>query len=138
MKPHLLERDEEGELKVQQVWHGTGKFPAHNIYEDRKVNHPIAFGPLDRTAKHVHLCVSKLKGCGWSVQDGFMMQFAHVGQWGDGLYFSQDASYSHFYASAGSSGPGHNQPPVVSCHDIAGVWVAFFQECQRYRCGQGG
>ena len=37
MKPHLLERDEEGELKVQQVWHGTGKFPAHNIYEDRKV-----------------------------------------------------------------------------------------------------
>ena len=65
-----------------------------------------------------------------------MMQFVHVGQWGDGLYFSQDASYSHFYASAGSSGPGHNQPPVVSCHDIAGVWVAFFQECQRYRCGQ--
>ena len=54
MKPHLLERDEEGELKVQQVWHGTGKFPAHNIYEDRKVNHPfVAFGPLDRTARHV-------------------------------------------------------------------------------------
>ena len=45
-----------------------------------------------------------------------MMQFAHVGQWGDGLYFSQDASYSHFYASAGSSGPGHNQPPVERGH----------------------
>ena len=26
----------------------------------------------------------------------------------------------------------------VSCHDIAGIWVAFFQECQQYRCGQGG
>ena len=25
----------------------------------------------------------------------------------------------------------------VSRHDIAGIWVAFFQECQRYRCGQG-
>ena len=24
----------------------------------------------------------------------------------------------------------------MSCHDIAGVWVAFFQECQRYCCGQ--
>ena len=24
----------------------------------------------------------------------------------------------------------------MSCHDIAGVWVASFQECQRYRCGQ--
>ena len=26
----------------------------------------------------------------------------------------------------------------VSRHDIAGIWVAFFQECQQYRCGQGG
>ena len=26
---------------------------------------------------------------------------------------------------------------VVSCHDIAGIWVAFFSRCQRYRCGQG-
>ena len=25
---------------------------------------------------------------------------------------------------------------VVSCHDIAGIWVAFFQERQRCRCGQ--
>ena len=25
----------------------------------------------------------------------------------------------------------------VSCHDIAGIWVAFFQECQQYRCEQG-
>ena len=24
----------------------------------------------------------------------------------------------------------------MSCHDIAGVWVASFQECQRYRCEQ--
>jgi len=24
----------------------------------------------------------------------------------------------------------------VSCHDIAGIWVAFFQERQQYRCGQ--
>ena len=24
----------------------------------------------------------------------------------------------------------------VSRHDIAGIWVAFFQECQQYRCGQ--
>ena len=22
----------------------------------------------------------------------------------------------------------------VSCHDIAGIWVAFFSRCQRYRC----
>ena len=26
---------------------------------------------------------------------------------------------------------------TVSCHDIAGIWVGFFQECQRCRCGQG-
>ena len=25
---------------------------------------------------------------------------------------------------------------LVSCHEIAGIWVAFFQECQQYRCGQ--
>ena len=24
----------------------------------------------------------------------------------------------------------------VSCHDIAGIWVAFFSRCQRYRCRQ--
>ena len=24
----------------------------------------------------------------------------------------------------------------VSGHDISGIWVAFFQECQQYRCGQ--
>ena len=24
----------------------------------------------------------------------------------------------------------------VSGHDIAGIWVAFFKECQQYRCGQ--
>ena len=23
-------------------------------------------------------------------------------------------------------------------HDIAGIWLAFFSACQRYRCGQGG
>ena len=26
--------------------------------------------------------------------------------------------------------------PKASCHDIAGIWVAFFSRCQRYRCGQ--
>ena len=26
---------------------------------------------------------------------------------------------------------------LVSCHDIAGIWVAFFSRCQRYRCWQG-
>ena len=26
---------------------------------------------------------------------------------------------------------------VVSCHDIVGIWVAFFSTCQRYRCRQG-
>ena len=26
---------------------------------------------------------------------------------------------------------------LVSCHDIAGIWVAFVSRCQRYRCGQG-
>ena len=25
---------------------------------------------------------------------------------------------------------------VVSGHDIAGIWVAFFSRCQRYRCRQ--
>ena len=25
---------------------------------------------------------------------------------------------------------------AVSRHDIAGIWVAFFSRCQRYRCGQ--
>ena len=25
---------------------------------------------------------------------------------------------------------------LVSCHDIAGIWVTFFSRCQRYRCGQ--
>jgi len=25
----------------------------------------------------------------------------------------------------------------VGRHDIAGIWVTFFQECQQYRCGQG-
>ena len=28
------------------------------------------------------------------------------------------------------------EPPVVSRHDIAGIWVAFFSRCQRYRCRQ--
>ena len=30
---------------------------------------------------------------------GFMMQFAADGQWGRGLYFAEEASYSHFYAT---------------------------------------
>ena len=28
--------------------------------------------------------------------------------------------------------------PTVSRHDIAGIWLAFFSRCQRYRCEQGG
>ena len=56
-----------GEVKQVRGWHGTGGFPAENIYMDR--------------------------------QDGFMMQFASEGQWGRGLYFAEDAGYSHFYAS---------------------------------------
>ena len=40
--PALLERDEDGALTAQRVWHGTGKFPAHNIYEDKKVGAPPA------------------------------------------------------------------------------------------------
>ena len=31
---------------------------------------------------------------------------------------------------------GHTAWNGVSCHDIAGIWVAFFSGCQRYRCGQ--
>ena len=38
----------------------------------------------------------------------------------------------------GGQGPGRTdtKPAVflVSCHDIAGIWVAFFSRCQRYRC----
>ena len=30
------------------------------------------------------------------------------------------------------------KPTHVSRHAIAGIWVAFFSRCQRYRCGQGG
>ena len=26
------------------------------------------------------------------------------------------------------------RPLLVSRHDIAGIWVAFFSRCQRYRC----
>ena len=34
---------------------------------------------------------------------------------------------------------GHSSPDVflVSCHDIAGIWVAFFQGRQQHLCGQG-
>ena len=28
--------------------------------------------------------------------------------------------------------------PIVSCHDIAAIWVAFFPRSQRYRCRQVG
>ena len=48
--PALLERDEDGALKAQRVWHGTGKFPAHNIYEDKKVGpRPPRPGPSYRS-----------------------------------------------------------------------------------------
>ena len=29
-----------------------------------------------------------------------------------------------------------NRERSVSCHDIAGIWVAFFSRLQRYHCGQ--
>jgi len=38
--------------------------------------------------------------------------------------------------SAGPDGNPATFEITVSCHDIAGTWVAFFQERQRYRCGQ--
>ena len=31
----------------------------------------------------------------------------------------------------------HLVQPLVRRHDTAGVWVAFFQECQQHRCAQG-
>ena len=33
--------------------------------------------------------------------------------------------------------PVPSKPWMVSCHDIAAVWVAFFSRWQRYRCRQG-
>ena len=70
MKPHLLERDEEGELKVQQVWHGTGKFPAHNIYEDRKVKNRPNSSLLGRLIKqpgmhHLYINAERELVVGW-------------------------------------------------------------------------
>ena len=47
-------------------------------------------------------------------------------------------------AGAGAEDPLGGRPvnaaaaAQVRRQDIAGVWVAFFQECQQYRCGQGG
>ena len=50
-------------------------------------------------------------------------------------------NYSAFQAAAG---PGSQNDPdmlmvggTVSSHDVAGIWVAFFQACQEFRCGQG-
>ena len=34
----------------------------------------------------------------------------------------------------GSSINTSDEPRMVSRHDIAGIWVAFFSRCQRYRC----
>jgi hypothetical protein len=50
-------------------------------------------------------------------QDGFMMQFCTSGMWGRGLYFAENASYSHNYAhgfagahgALGAIGPGKRQ-----------------------------
>ena len=49
-------------------------------------------------------------------QDGFMMQFASKGQWGRGLYFAEEAGYSHFYATKGASPPpGRDDLPHDEC-----------------------
>ena len=40
-------------------------------------------------------------------------------------------------ASPGIENPVVTRSMDVSRHDIAGIWVAFFSRCQRYRCGQG-
>ena len=40
------------------------------------------------------------------------------------------------HAARDGRGPGERRHVPVSCHDIAGIWVAFFPRCQRYRCRQ--
>ena len=45
-----------------------------------------------------------------------MMQFASKGQWGRGLYFAEEAGYSHFYATKGASPPpGRDDLPHDEC-----------------------
>ena len=46
--------------------------------------------------------------------DGFMMQFASDGQWGRGLYFAKEATYSHIYASKAGTAPGPGLDPMAS------------------------
>ena len=44
------------------------------------------------------------------------MQFASKGQWGRGLYFAEEAGYSHFYATKGASPPpGRDDLPHDEC-----------------------
>ena len=43
-----------------------------------------------------------------------MMQYASDGQWGRGLYFAQDAGYSHIYASKAGTAPGPGLDPLAS------------------------
>lgn len=68
-KARLHRAGAEGSSDEVLCWHGTGSFPSHNIYLDRR--------------------------------DGFMMQYARAGQWGSGLYFAEEAAYSHIYSTRG-------------------------------------
>ena len=43
-------KDDSGEVKVSRGWHGTGGFPAQNIYEDRQVRIFILRSRMDRCA----------------------------------------------------------------------------------------
>ena len=56
--------------------------------------------------------------------------------WGMAMYAML---VSCLLGSSPSPGPPKlptQRPASVSCHDIAGIWVAFFSRCQRYRCQQ--
>ena len=45
----------------------------------------------------------------------------------------QDASLA---SNAAMEREREQREELVICHDTAGIWVAFFSRCQRYRCGQ--
>ena len=54
-------------------------------------------------------------------------------------FYAHDTRSKKTYVGGGNifdSRPFGYQNGVVSRHDIAGIWVAFFSRCQRYRCRQ--
>ena len=54
-------------------------------------------------------------------------------------FYAHDTRSKKTYVGGGNifdSRPFGFQNGVVSRHDIAGIWVAFFSRCQRYRCRQ--